>query len=114
MLADRPGVPAAASWNHKRTTPFPMVNPMVNVVTIHKASSHGFSAPPDLMIEAKEEFPDFTREEYFAGKSAELHKTDAEALGRAIIGTLPGGTIDRLLVFLLEHQVSLLRVKHRQ
>lgn len=42
----------------------------------------------------------------------ELYKIDAEKLGQALVGNLPGGTIDQLLVYLLQHQASLYVVSH--
>lgn len=77
-------------------------------VEIHKAAPIGDQIIPNLMLRATEAFP----EPLTTMDASILHQRNAEKLGEAIVKTLPGGTIDRLLIFLLEHRASVLRVAH--
>lgn len=78
-------------------------------VIVHKAASAGGEETPGLLIEARVEFP----EGRGSDEAGRIHANNAHWLGKALIATLPGGTIDRLLLYLLEHQASLYRVRHR-
>lgn len=77
-------------------------------VTVCKASAMPGRPTPDLLIEACEEFPDAS-----PADAKEMHQAAGQRLGEALVKTLPGGTIDQLLAWLLLHQASLYRVAHR-
>lgn len=84
---------------------------MTVAVKIHKAGTFAGHVVPDLKIEAVDEFPMLRGEEWNT-LARDLHRENGRNLGQAMIDTLPGGTIDQLLLFLLEHRASLLCVRH--
>lgn len=45
-------------------------------------------------------------------KCDDLYNEQAEKLSNALTNSLPGGVIDRLLICLLEHKKSILKVKY--
>ena len=66
---------------------------------------------PDLEIKAEEEFPDDITE-LPTLKSLEVkHAEEGVKIANALIDTLPGGTIDALLIELLEKKKTILSVK---
>lgn len=78
-------------------------------ISIHKASAIGDQSVPDLLVSATEAFPELQS----SLDASVLHQRNAEKIGEAIVKSLPGGTIDRLLIFLLEHRASVLRVAYK-
>ena len=75
-------------------------------ITITRAGSVGSKNPPILVIQAVEQITDnYTLEEI-----RKLFATEAEALADALITSLPGGTIDALLVELMRRRASLFTV----
>lgn len=61
---------------------------------------------------AMEEFPESADPDMDPDKCQDLHRANAEKLGKALIETLPGGTIDQLLGFLLAQKASRLIVPY--
>ena len=82
---------------------------MMIKILVHKAGAVGAAKVPDLLIEAIHEFPDVIT----LAESRDLHVQDAEQIVDALLATLPGGTIDQVLLGLLEHQASLFRIPYR-
>ena len=78
------------------------------IVSIHKANPVGEQVIADLHVQATEPFPEHGACLF----PTVLHQQNAERLGEVLVKTLPGGTIDRLLIFLLEHRASVLRVAY--
>lgn len=77
---------------------------------IRKAEPFGEEEIPDGIIRIEGKFPTMKtnatttqRDAAFAG--------DARAIFDVLIGTLPGGTIDQLLILLLRHRASKLVVR---
>lgn len=77
-------------------------------ITVHKASRIDDQLVEDLMIFASEGFPAVSDLSY----GTILHREEGKKLFDGLVGSLPGGTIDWLLILLLEHRASLLRVLH--
>lgn len=61
---------------------------------------------PDVVIEVRLQQPQVDDVQ----SATRVFEQDADALARALWDSLPGGTIDRLLMRLLEERVSLFRV----
>ncbi len=78
------------------------------LILVHKAQPTGDRQIPKLTLIAEEDVPEPAR----AIDSIDLFESDAESIADALIATLPGGTLDRLVVKLLQHQVSLFVVPH--
>lgn len=69
-------------------------------VKLYKAGRVANLEAPDLVVKAFEEFPEGRP----PAVAARLHQDDAARLADALLASLPGGTIDRLLLHLLEHR----------
>lgn len=88
-------------------------------ITLYKASrAHIDDAPGlDLEVRATEEAPptDCHKDEPFndfMSRHRAFYTAQAKPLADALLKTLPGGTIDALLVELLDHKRSIYRVLH--
>jgi hypothetical protein len=86
-------------------------------VKIRKAQRTGDNAENSVRITIDQEINttsslrEYTRHsEWMKALTAE-HEYDAEKLCNALTASLPGGTLDRLAVKLLQHQVSVLSVR---
>jgi len=77
----------------------------VKEVPIYKAGSIGNQIIPDVSILIAGELPDFKE----LKEHAELYDRDAEKIVEAL-RSLPGGTWNRVLVKMLERQLSYLRI----
>jgi len=60
----------------------------------------------DSIIEINMPIPDFTN----LADAGKHYQKDAENLVDVLLKTLPGGTIDRILILLLEHKASLFKI----
>jgi len=78
------------------------------VTTVYRAQVVGDRRPPDLDLRTVEEIPPVLHEQ----AQAEAYEEDANKIVSAMIESLPGGTIDRVLILLLHHRASLLRVSY--
>lgn len=75
---------------------------------IYKAQpTHKGQSVPDLHITAAESFPETEN----LSRSRILYDVDAKELVDALFNTLPGGTLDAILVHMLDRKRSLLRRK---
>ena len=85
-------------------------------IKIAKASEVAGNAPPDVSIElsgAPPEFGDVTLPlNDFYGHANNWYELQATQLGSTLIETLPGGTLDRLICFLLRQKASYFRVPY--
>lgn len=77
-------------------------------IHVHRAGPIGNMHVPTLAIHATTEMPDIPFGEPLA-KAREIHVRDAQQIADALIGHLPGGTLDMVLIRLLEHKASYLR-----
>jgi hypothetical protein len=78
-------------------------------VIVYKASAMPGEVSTSLQVKATEEFPELRD----LTESRRRHWMDGQHLAKALLETLPGATIDQLLVALMEHRCSLLRAAHR-
>lgn len=77
-------------------------------ITVYKAQPHFKEhVIPDLCIMATTDFPETDD----LHRSRILHDIDAKDLVNALFETLPGGTLDAILIHMLDRNRSLLKVK---
>lgn len=76
------------------------------LVTVRKASGENV---PDLIIEATVPF----WSDLEADAARQQHERSGREIAEAIRATLPGGTIEQLLLRLLDHQAPLCGVRYR-
>jgi hypothetical protein len=72
-------------------------------INIYKAKPT-FKNIENVIIEIKEQIPD---PDYNTGnydQADDFFTEQAKILGDALVNSLPGGTVDRLLVYLLDHK----------
>lgn len=82
-------------------------------VVLHSAGPIGSAHVPVLRIVAATELTDKELDDaYQAGRLQAFYQQEGRALQQALCRHLPGGTIDQLLVALLEHHASLLVVPY--
>lgn len=75
-------------------------------LSIFKAQPTGSVPVPSVTVKIITEIPNCDSLEH----AREVYATDARDLAKALTTSLPGGTVHALLVALLEHKVSLLRI----
>ena len=75
-------------------------------VSLWRAGSVGGKSPPILVIQVVEQISD----NYTLKDIRQLFATEAETLADALLASLPGGTIDALLVELMRRKASLFAV----
>ena len=85
----------------------------IKIVRLMKAQQMGADPVESVEIIISKEFPRLVPGVSLE-KVAEAHDANAEILFRAIIETLPGGTIDRLAYKMIRHQASLYVVTHKK
>lgn len=76
---------------------------------LYKASPVGDMKVPDLRLVATRAHD----EHVSLAATARHHKAQGALLADALLASLPGGTIDALLIELLDHHRSLLVIPHR-
>lgn len=83
-------------------------------IQIKKAGPVAGESPHDVRIEISGEPPEFEtlKEKDWRDQYDAFYKEQATTLGKALINTLPGGTLDRLIVFLLTQKASYFRVPY--
>lgn len=74
-----------------------------NIVKVFKAASIGRYPVDDLIIKARMPFPEEA--------DIPIMEIEAKQLADALINTLPGGVLDRLLVRLMQNAATCLIVK---
>ena len=83
---------------------------MKHEISVHKAQSchrqDGYL--PDLEIKAEKELPEYDH----IDASYAFFRNDANMIFQGLIHCLPGGTVDQLLLLLLEHKASQFRVSY--
>jgi hypothetical protein len=75
-------------------------------INIHKAAQIGIRKIPSISISIDTEIPNDL--EY--DESMHLFRVNAEKIFTALLTTLPGGTLDQLLLLLLENKATAFRV----
>jgi hypothetical protein len=83
-------------------------------IKIYKAQSIGDKKAESVTIIIETEIPDINKDISLNGfyeKAHKLYKDQAESLGNALYNSLPGGTLDKLLIFFLEKKASLFKVR---
>jgi TctA family transporter len=75
---------------------------------VHKADSYTSKLIPDLEIVATEIAPRIEGDDW-REKMDTIYGGDAKAIATALVASLPGATVDRLLIELLTMTVCLLR-----
>lgn len=78
------------------------------VCRVFRAVALGSRNVPSLSITARESFP----EGLSLTDARALHTREGRELAEALIASLPGGTLDQVLIALLEHQASALQVPY--
>ncbi len=78
-------------------------------ITVSKAGPVSGRYLPDITIRLEGEPPDLNGLDWAAAYDR-FYRGEASRLAEALVRSLPGGTLDRLLVCLLDHKASLLRV----
>lgn len=78
---------------------------MTKIASVYKARP---TTEPveNVTIEIWEDIPD-TKD---LNVAARLYSTDGNLLAHALLNSLPGGTVDQLLIALLKNRASLLRI----
>lgn len=77
---------------------------------IYKAHGLGGDQVPNLRLVANEEVPELSASPTFLADATALYREQGRAIAVALRASLPGGTIDALLVELLTAKASVLRV----
>lgn len=77
------------------------------MIPVYKAQPTGDQIIANLNLTAVQTFPDITD----PVDAAVTHEANARTVVNALLGSLPGGTVDSVLRLLLEHRASLLRVR---
>ena len=80
------------------------------MTTIYKAQPIGDQIIDDLDLRATEAVPNIPGNE-FAKQYRDFYAVEGKIIVDALYASLPGGTLDALLVELLDRRRSLLRVK---
>lgn len=81
-----------------------------NEVVVQRAHDGGADVPEETVIRiGPETFPEFDVKVWRASAWV-LHRKNAVAIVNALVESLPGGTIDHLLTYLLERKVGYLTV----
>lgn len=80
-------------------------------LTLHSAGPIGDQHVPILRIVAVAELTDEQTATMNPSTLRAHYQREGRSLAEAIVQHLPGGTVDQLLVALLEHRASLLRVR---
>lgn len=86
-------------------------------IKIVKAGEVAGNAPPDVSIELSGAPPEFEKlkaistADFYEGAN-NWYEAQATRLGSTLIETLPGGTPDRLICFLLRQKASYFRVPY--
>lgn len=75
-------------------------------VDVHRAGAIGDLHVPAFVITGQEEMP----EQASLRDARQLYADEGAAIAQTLIHCLPGGTLDQVLLRLLEHAASLLRV----
>ena len=78
----------------------------MHAVEVYKAQDICGRKIPDLRLVAMQPFPDSPGTEALFG-------SDAKQIVDALLASLPGGTIDRVLVLMLQHRASSLVVSRQ-
>lgn len=86
-------------------------------INIFKAQRTGDIIPESVKIIIDIETPDIPFDsteiiKRFEQRAHKHYKIQGEKLGNALIDSLPGATIDELLIFLLTHKRSILKVSY--
>lgn len=91
----------------------------MNTVTVFKGHWHADHPLPDMRIEATEPIPDLPGDSGKIGEIREWEKShrdrysqQGKAIVTAMLASLPGGTIDAVLLHLLEHRANIFRVPY--
>jgi len=84
----------------------------VTNIVVAKASTCNDLLPAveDVHIAITAEVPDYFTGDDWEYQCRQFHIDQANILAHALIRTLPGGTLDQLVVALLKHKASVLRV----
>lgn len=94
---------------HARDAQFVVHMKKTTHVVTYLASPVSDEKIPCLVIEAKSTLgPDFKT----LRRASERHEEEGRKIADALLEHLPGGTVDQVLRFLLEHHASLLIVRH--
>jgi len=83
-------------------------------IKIYKAQSVGDKKAESVTIIIETEIPDINKDISLNGfyeEAHKLYKDQAKSLGNALYNSLPGATIDELLIFFLEKEASVLKVR---
>ena len=59
-----------------------------------------------VIIRIEKQFPTISQNDFIKKQDLDMHKQNAKLLFDAITNTLPGGTIDQLLILLLQEKAS--------
>lgn len=81
----------------------------MQVVNIKKAGAIGTDVREDTQINIAGEPPQF-RGEGWEQNAREFYQAEGKALANAIFDSLPGGTIDQLILEMLTRRASMFRV----
>ena len=89
----------------------------MKLIKIAKAGEVAGKALADVSIELSGAPPAFEKRMDISGDdfykvANDYYETQATELGRVLIETLPGGTLDRLICFLLRQKASYFRVPY--
>lgn len=82
----------------------------MKTIKICKADPVGDQKIEDVAINISEKLPNFFIKDDWKHKYNMFYEKEAEELFDALINSLPGATIDRLLINLLKHKASLFKV----
>jgi hypothetical protein len=86
------------------------MKPIVTVV--HKASPTGRVHVPDMVIKTDGVWPDVRDlEDGWEKRIIVKHEAEGRAIAEAMWRSLSGGTVDQVLLALMERRASLLRVR---
>lgn len=78
----------------------------MDILKIKRGQDIGQRRTPQLMIQITEQIGDIGSLKQFGA----FYQEEGKALADALCGSLPGGTVDALLMKLLERRASMLRV----
>jgi hypothetical protein len=81
---------------------------MKHEISVHKAQGYKDRPVNDLEIKAEKELPEYDHIDV----SYTFFRNDANMIFQGLISCLPGGTVDQLLLLLLEHMGSQFRVPY--
>lgn len=79
-------------------------------IHVHRAAAIGDQHVPTFAILAHDEVQEFRDLQ----QAAQLYDAEAKQIVEVLVGSLPGGVVDRVLAGLLQHQLSLFRVAHQR